>query len=715
MSKFIDVEAEVSGEENVDQEQEEADHASNSTIQFLDDANEFPNAPEPVHLQQNIESFMAPMPPVSHRLALEGVEPGDPTTRNKRKAKDDWVMPVDRCLKRITQIVEAHLPGAIAIGRLTHNLVTIIPDINAREDEIWPRVNKIFADLVRRVRGLNGVYASVITVEVHPGSSKKKKQNPKSKDEEALGEEDIVDPNAEVTPEKPRGKLAGLPHFHILLYYRKQDFPQKDLSLFKQILLRDYPMSDVHQRALVQLLARSRVANGTPSAFIKALSYVLKSYACPAKLAMYTKYLPAECPPPLPAFVHGKIFGIDAEQLATDEVSQRFYNLLSALAEHCTPSFELADGLVYDNSEFSAPTVRHKSVDDLELLARIFEKEQIFVAANDKDFYERGNPINFGTTKYSPLRTFRRIGDLKALRKRLDDNAFAQAILVQYADQVRTWFEYKRFPHLAPCDYKWVELYDAYYDRTTGTYCNKDEPLNEKDQNLICFRAYDYTRAESECTLPRRTIRMWESMQAPPVMLRVFNEKTKQWEKRLKNPMFTLEQLKLDLALLLRPRKPRQPAPFFKGSTLSCKTTIFSFLLKFYPVEALGFVNDSSAGLSGISEETAFIFCDEFETSFIPRHQLLILLDGAQPIQVRGLHQSYRQIEHRCWPVGFASNFMPKYKEDDSQALENRINLYILENSFKRNEAIQQEIFDEHFLTVCYLNRWLNARQAEAQ
>jgi phage/plasmid-associated DNA primase len=183
-----------------------------------------------------------------------------------------------------------------------------------------------------------------------------------------------------------------------------------------------------------------------------------------------------------------------------------------------------------------------------------------------------------------------------------------------------------------------------------------------------------------------------------------------------KNRLFTPKEIRHEvneksllrhLALTLRKRYPKQPVPFIYGVSNSGKTTLTSFIPELYPIEAQGFLNSSTASLSGIHKDIAVLYCDEFKTELISREDLLILLDGAQPLTVRKLHHDAVLIKNPLMPILLCANFRPAYYNDDSAALDNRLVYFYLTNTILPDRKKGETIRSQHLFTVRYLNDWL--------
>jgi len=172
-------------------------------------------------------------------------------------------------------------------------------------------------------------------------------------------------------------------------------------------------------------------------------------------------------------------------------------------------------------------------------------------------------------------------------------------------------------------------------------------------------------------------------------------------------------QLLHHLSHLLRLRYPKQAVPFLFGASNSGKSTLISFVVDLYPNAARGFLNSSVASLSGVHEDIVILHYDEFKTDLISREDLLILLDGAQPLTVRRYHQDARQINNPLMPIILADNFKPAYYNDDSKALDNRMIFFEFLNELIPDNHKSTIIREQHLLIVRYLNDCiLRANQA---
>lgn len=598
------------------------------------------------------------------------------------------------------QQVHSLLLPAVHVGYLTFVLVTVIPDPKESLKDAWENLHRrrdILIDLGKR---LPAMYCFFIAVETHGATHPKTNRNKrKARDvnEEAYRAElqeqlpEAIDPS--VDPTGP-GKLAGKPHFHVLLYYPKLCAKQYNLSYYKHRIQTELPLSDVNEVAL-----RDHRRHSADPDFVRACSYVLKANNCPATLRYWQKYVNPLGTPPLPELFAGEHFGYKENEPPTEipEESKRFLMLPKELPNYCCTRIPLQ--LAAAPPTFGTAVKLTKKGQMMLLLANILNENGIYIGGDNSDvFYQRATH-----PQYQPLCTYTPVYTLDTLRRWLSTIPNAVEILVSFGKEMESWFNFSQFKHLPPPKYDYVELQDAVYGVRTGLY-------HPKTPDRVCFRAYGYTATGLQNAVPHEWLDLVNHICTPRLILRrpPANGGDK-WSAAINR-----ERLLAFLAQLLRPRMPKQKVLYLWGRSNCGKTTLISYLTQLYPKEAIGFLNRSCVALSGITEHIACIWADEFDVSSIPRADLLMLTDGAQHLPVRKMHQDARLIEHPRCAMVFTSNPQPKYKDDDSYALENRFEMVHCENVLREDKLAQLRIFDQHLEIVAWLNRFLLPLEEEA-
>jgi len=300
---------------------------------------------------------------------------------------------------------------------------------------------------------------------------------------------------------------------------------------------------------------------------------------------------------------------------------------------------------------------------------------------------------------YPVLNTYSEAIDFCTLHKQLSFCPQAIEYMLKYKERIMYWFKFQAvFQHVPPHKYEWVELRDGYYNIRTGLFHSKATPFYE-----VCFRSYAYTMDELRYDEPTEWLSLLDFMCQPHVTAVLPDPQT---NGALTPKIHQVNKATLlhHLSLLLRLRYPKQAVPFLHGASNSGKSTLISFVVDLYPNAARGFLNSSVASLSGIHEDIVILHCDEFKTDLISREDLLILLDGAQPLTVRRYHQDARQINNPLMPIILADNFKPAYYNDDSKALENRLIFFNFLNELIPDNRKATIIREQHLLIVRYLN-----------
>lgn len=592
------------------------------------------------------------------------------------------------------QQVQASLLPAVAVGYLTFVLVTVIPDPKETLQTSWELASARRQQLIDLARPIPNLFGFFIALETHGASKSKGKKKRKPIDQqEALYLAEMNDPELDkpeeegVDPTGP-GKLAGKAHFHLLLYYPRLCTQQYNISYYKQLVQQHMPASDVNEGALRE---NHRRTSAEPH-FVRSCTYVLKANNCPATRRYWQKYVSPAVPPPLPEFIAGEKFGYDQQhQSVAVEESRRFLHMIKQLPDYCVTRLplELADA----PPVFGSPVQLDKKGRAMLQLANIMREHGVYVGGDNEDaFYMRHTRPDYRVECTFTLK-YRSVDELNRFLTTLPA---ATQLVLSFGDVFPTWFrQFAQFQRLPPPKYEHVELADCVYGIRTGQYY-------KKSKDYVCFRAYGYTQATLTLATPREWLQLVEHICTPQLLMRRDNPENNVYS----NPI-SMDMLLRYLAYLLRPRLPKQKVLYLWGKSNCGKTTLISFLTQLYPKEAIGFLNRSCVALSGITENIACIWADEFDVGSIPRADLLMLTDGAQHLPVRKMHQDARLIEHPRCPMVFTSNPQPKYKDDDSQALENRFEMVHCENVLVDDKRKQARIFAQHLEIVAWLNRWL--------
>lgn len=694
---FVDDEAEHSGAEAGDEYMDDDGNEYDLGDPFIDDE-PITSAPPPIFPAINNDDVSIHTLPPSPAPPPPPPPPGPdapppPAPPPAKKPASDWIRPKSNRDKRMCQIVQQALMPAVHVGYLQHVLVTVIPDYKEKLDVAWTAVVERQALLVELAKGLHGLFGFFIALETHGAASdkKKKRKNPNPEDAAHQADQQGAD-NAD--PAK-KDTLAGKPHFHVLLYYPKFGTEVWNLSRYKNLIMERLGNSDVNE---VRLPKRGE----SEAHFVRACTYVLKGVNCPATKRYWQLHVNPATTPPLPGFYPGALFAESKEE------SCRFVNLLKQLPTYCEARVPL--GIAEARPAFGRPINRSKSSQASYQLSELMRAHGIYVGGReDNVFYTLDKQPNYEVTS-----TYIATYDLHELKRHLTTFPVGREIVHNYFDAMNKWFVSMEYDHIPTLNYRWVELSDAYYEVTSGKYLPKDGNFQ-----FMCFRSYTHSRAELEAAEPKEWLDLIAHMTTSKPLLSVpdptpddpHHLRVTKWSQVPdRNTLLT------HLAKLLRPRSPKQPIPFLWGTSGCGKSTVISFLQQLYPKEAVGFLNKSCVSLAGITEDIAVIVADEFDVSSIPRSDLLILCDGSQLLQVRKMHQDPRLMRNPMCPMVFTDNFAPKYKNDDSQALEGRFSMIRCENklghSYEEGSKKQALVFAEHLFIVKYLNNFLAALQA---
>lgn len=718
--RFILDEAEESGNEQdhvedlIEEEENSEDRA------FIDDeAIRFsPSVPPPIFniselddpspisedLTRAIIPYTPPSkPPAKPPRAFPKISPpkNPPPPPPPKQPKDDgekFIRPKDKANKRLTQIIASTAIPAAAVGSLTFNLVTIIPDYERSLEECWKNAENDRALIVEQVMLLPGLYGAFVALETHPGAraNKENKDKRQKKSDQGFAIDDVpVDEN-----EPPQSmnitkktKLAGKPHFHVLLFYSDTHFPRLDLSVFKRRMMLLMPKSDVNEKVLPE-----GIRNKNPH-YVRAIIYVLKGAECPSTADFWNKFIKKneDDKPPLPEFFPGPLFGVEDDS-PLKESTQRWIDMLQRISTWCKASVNFADGqaLHYFREE-SRRTREHK---DMIAFSQLMRTLGIFVGGSNCDKFFKLEIRE----DYLVLNTYTEGYDFSTLQRELSFCPTAIEFLLRYKERLMYWFKMAAiFQHVPPHKYEWVELRDGYYNIRTGLFHLKSS--NQPFHN-VCFRSYAYTVHELKTNQPTEWLQLLDFM-CEPVITAILPDVRGIGVSRPIRHQVDKNQLLHHLSRLLRLRHPKQPVPFLFGASNSGKSTLISFVVDLYPNAARGFLNSSVAALSGIHEDIVILHCDEFKTDLISREDLLILLDGAQPLTVRRYHQDARQINNPLMPIILADNFKPAYYNDDSKALENRLVFFEFRRELVPNNDKATLIRAQHLLIVRYLNDYI--------
>jgi len=600
-------------------------------------------------------------------------EPMDPLSSSLREITER--RPKSVCSRPIASLVEAHLPSLVTEGLLSHTLVTVLPDITVPLAIAWHALPAVVDRIEVALTDLAGMYFSLIATEVHGGSRPKKRKSPATPVREGgltTPADQEPHPNEEheeeMEPEAPaegapaatpprRSKLQGLPHVHVLLYSLKAHVPALDASFVKRRLLEEFPKGDVNQ-VLLKNPKRSQV--------VGAMTYVLKGHECPVfaachrlcrlpetlllrKLVLGTEWAPGSpCGTRLKALLGG-LTGMIDHQLSVDEAEA-------------------------PESYTVAPNPSKETL----ALSQFASKVQSLG-------YRRRGDMWYGLREGTRF-TYEPRLDLDGLLRLLSEDMQFLDICVRYASKIRSWTRLAPFVTLPDQCYRYIELRDAVYDLSTGLYVDK---LSFRG---VCFRSYDINVYRSIVTEPLE----WLALLAY------------QYDSSLLGQM-ELESFLEKHAKLLRQRRPKEKIQFIVGESNSGKSTAIGWITSLYPIDAIATVNDSIAPFSSL-EGRAILMCDEFSTSKISRSNLLRLTDGSTGLDVRRLGENAHFITDVLMPQIYTCNpgFEPKYKNDTSNALENRFDFVRWNRSIPADKISldkAQACIEETPFIVFFLNR----------
>lgn len=720
--RFLLDEAEKSGDDEEHYEHWVDEPENDEDREFIDDAITFrPSAPPPIFnipefdpqfiYVDNIERAIVPYvprptPPLKPiPKAFPKISPPKNPPPPPPAAKQDgekFIRPRCDANKRMTQIIQSTVIPAAHVGSLTFNLVTVIPDYERSLEDCWKNAVNERALLVEQVLLLPGLFGAFVALETHPGSRPKGPEPDKKKKKGDTGAviDDVHDDDNVPLGEQPqikitkKNRLAGKPHYHILLFYSDTHFPRLDLSVFKRRVMLIMPKSDVNEKVLPEGIRKK------DPHYVRALKYVLKGARCPSTADFWKKYIAKDelDQPPMPEFYHGPLFGVDDDS-PLKESTQRFIDMLKRIAEWCksTVPYALGEALPF----FREEARRSREQKDMIAFSQLMRTLGIYVGGVTCNRFFKLQLRE----DYLVLHTYTEGFDFSTLQKELSFCPAAIGFLLKYKEaSLMYWFKFVAiFQHVPPHKYEWVELRDGYYNVRTGLFHLKssDEPFNN-----VCFRSYAYTVDELKHDEPTEWLALLNFM-CERVVTATLPDVTNAGALRPIYHQVDKQALLHHLAHLLRLRYPKQPVAFLYGASNSGKSTLISFVVDLYPNAARGFLNSSVASLSGIHEDIVILHCDEFKTDIISREDLLILLDGAQPLTVRRYHQDARQINNPLMPIILADNFKPAYYNDDSKALDNRLIFFHCRRELVPDNRKATIIREQHLLTVRYLNDYL--------
>ncbi len=596
-----------------------------------------------------------------------------------------WIRPSDKKNKQMCQIVAAALPQIMLSGSWEHVLVTVIPNPETPLRESWEAARPELEYLRDLLRTLPGLICAVLKIETHGCSRPKKKTDDKGKkrkaDEEAeAAAEDEQEP-AEETPaeaeEKPKSKLAGKPHYHMLLYYCKQHIPPLDLSYCKRKIQAEWRSSDVNERKLPE-------GKNTDPHVVRAFTYLLKGIGCKATAQYWKHYVSSETSPPLPEFINGPGY------VRQDNATDRFNYLLQRLPEYITDCNvplvgEAAPVLV-------VPKKTDKATLAMETLAAYMEQLQLFVLPeSDHDSFYTYQTI--GETVF--LHTYVRVHSFQSLVRALSVTAQITDICVRYYDRIKKWFNFSMFPAVPEHDWNYVELLDGIYDIRTGA------ALPKASFKGACFRAYVLHMSALYTRQPVEWLRLVDHI-CKPITMQINGATVTH------NSTINKEELLHCFTTLLRARPAKQHIPFIYGDSDCGKSSVMMWVTDLWPPEAVAFLNKSVASLSGVRGKKAVLVVDEFRTNMIEREDLLTLTDGSVGLTVRGMHRDAEFIKYPGMPMIFNASILPVYKEDKTDSLKNRFTFFFCQNRIRRDPRAAATMKAETIFIVAYLNRRRN-------
>ena len=453
--RFVDDEAVGSGddkdhEDNFNEEPENAEDREfiNDEIEFIPSAPppifNIPDFDEPEEIIEDLTRAIVPYipPPVPPIKAFPKLapprQPPPPPPPKQPKQEEKFIRPKDKACKRLVQILAATVIPACQVGSLTFNLVTVIPDYERSLEECWKTVKNDRSLIVEQVNLLPGLFCAVVALETHPGSRPKGAENDPKNKKQKKGDGAVIDDVAIDENEPPesikitkKNKLAGKPHFHILLFYSDMHFPRLDLSAFKRRMMLIMPKSDVNEKVLPE-----GIRNKNPH-YVRALTYVLKGVGCPSTADSWKKYVASdpEDKAPLPEFYHGAVFGCEAND-PLRESTQRFIDMLQRIQEWCKSTVSFADGSAAPH--FREEARRSREQKDMINFASLMRTLGIFVGGATCDkFYRREIRQD-----YPVLNTYSEAIDFCTLQKQLSFCPQAIEDMLKYRERLVYWIKF---------------------------------------------------------------------------------------------------------------------------------------------------------------------------------------------------------------------------------------------------------------------------------
>lgn len=597
-----------------------------------------------------------------------------------------WINPKSKRDKRMCQVSQSVLEGIISEGNLTFILVTVLPHPKRKIEEAWAAIPGEREQLLSFIAGLPGCFSAVIALETHGGAhakeSKKvdkRKGAPSAEAQAATADEQDVQgvtAGAEQEKANPKGELAGLPHIHVLLYYPALHSPPLDKSYLKREILTRWGASDVNEKKLAD-----NKQNSMPD-YVRTFTYMLKGVNCPATAQYWRAYVNKDTSPPMPLFIACKTWEQDSS------CERRWMKLLTMLPEYCETSIPLTTAAAPALLEL--PPKLDKATLAMNHLATFMQAHTIFVdEAAEHDSFFTNMTIDETVFKHTYVRkwTFPQFINYITRDQQMAD------ICQRFYKRLKDWFNFAVFIKVSLDNYLYIELLDSIYNVRTGEY------LDSATFTGGCFNAYKITKEQMQNHDPTEWLLLIDHL-CKPQEVRLPGKRPQF------NQLINREELLSSLATLLRPRPPKQYIPYIWGPADSGKSSVVMWIKNLYPGEAIAFLNDSCAGLSGIDIRKAVIFCDEFEERLIPLGDLKRLTDGSTGLVLRELHKNARYESNVTLPMVFMANHMPHYKEDDGLALAKRFKYFWCGYLLKRDIHKARAIVAETPFIVAYLNRY---------
>lgn len=590
--------------------------------------------------------------------------------------------PKDKLAKSKAAIVEAHVPSIVEEGHLCHTLLTVLPDPSLALVAAWRAIPQVLAVLEALLIDLPGLYLALTALEVHGGS------RPKKAKRAAPGErfEDIAEDAEEEGAEEtgaaaatggggvPQGRfqrkgLHGMPHIHCLVYYPKQTSPHLDHSFVKRLLLERFPKADVNQ------VMQGRGTRTLPvrTSIVRAHCYVLKGVGCTLCANLWSLLIPhppTEAPPPVKATL-GKALELGSPPGRRTNIYLRKIEMIE-LDQDLPPEPE-------DSYAFVQGPRVSGATRSMVLLGTYLTS--LGLRRCDTMWYK---------LRPNTMCVWDRCYDQDGLLRVLSEDPVICDILVNYRAHLTHWFKLSNFPVIDSTveRFRYLEFADCIYDIRTGTYPDKSD-------NFYCFDFYPITKHTHVMTEPTHWLQLIS------------------WQFRHTGNQTSFDNFISDSASILRLRQPKQPIPCLIGPSNTGKSTLIRWITRLYPDQAIGFINNSIAALSGIPDKQVLI-CDEFKTNMISRSDFLRLTDGSTGLVTRHMGQDAVYHKTMLMPQIYTANRIEdfQYKNDFSGAVENRIRVHLINEPIPTpSPAKAQLIYDETIFIVGYLNRYIANKQ----